>query len=89
VLWLFWQRSRVPELGFLRYVVSYLSHLDNGGRVDDHVTGKVIGNKTGVPFDFERLKGGPLFRVRGSLPVKHLFIGHAVCPGFRSLCCAY
>lgn len=76
--------STVPRSGtwFLRYSVSFLCHLEQGGRIDDRLTGKVVGDPSGPPFDFQRFKGGPLFRVRGSLPVDHLFIGHTVCPGF-------
>jgi hypothetical protein len=76
--------STVPRSGtwFLRYTVSFLCHLEQGGRIDDRLTGRVVGDPAGPPFDFQRFKGGPLFRVRGSLPVDHLFVGHTVCPGF-------
>ena len=76
--------STIPRSGtwFLRYAVSFLCHLEGGGRIDDRLTGQIVGTPTGPRFDFERFKGGPLFRVRGSLPADHLFIGHTVCPGF-------
>ena len=45
----------------------------------------LIGNASGPRFDFQRFKGGPLFRVRGTMPADHLFIGHTVCPGFADL----
>jgi hypothetical protein len=79
--------STVPRSGtwFLRYAISFLCHLDRGGRIDDRLTGKVVGNPEGPAFDFQRFRGGPLFRVRGTLPVDHLFIGHTVCPGFAAL----
>lgn len=76
--------STVPRSGtwFLRYAISFLCHLERGGRIDDRLTGEVFGNPSGPTFDFGRFKGGPLFRVKGVLPAKHLFIGHTVCPGF-------
>ena len=79
--------STIPRSGtwFLRYAVSFLSHLDRGGRIDDRLTGRVVGNPSGTPFDFERFEGGPLFSVRGTLPSEHLFVGHTVCPGFADL----
>ncbi|MFO1160165.1 MAG: hypothetical protein U1E60_15090 [Reyranellaceae bacterium] len=79
--------STVPRSGtwFLRYTISFLSHLERGGRIEDRLTGHVYGCESGPAFDFERFRGGPLFRVRGALPVDNLFIGHTVCPGFAGL----
>jgi hypothetical protein len=79
--------STIPRSGtwFLRYTVSFLCHLANGGRIDDRLTGRLVGNPSGPRFDFQRFKGGPLFWVRGALPMEHLFIGHTVCPGFAEL----
>ncbi len=76
--------STVPRSGtwFLRYAISFLCHLDGGGRINDRLTGRRVGNPSGPPFDFQRFKGGPLFRVRSTMPVNHLFVGHTVCPGF-------
>ncbi|MFZ5782077.1 MAG: sulfotransferase domain-containing protein [Pseudomonadota bacterium] len=76
--------STVPRSGtwFLRYAVSYLCHLERGGRIEDAATGRLLGSPEGPSFGYDRFKGGPLFRVRGTLPYDHLFIGHAVCPGF-------
>ena len=76
--------ATIPRSGtwFLRYTISFLSHLERGGRIDDRLTGTVIGPPSGVPFDFHGFKGGPLFGVRGIMPVDHLFVGHTVCPGF-------
>lgn len=76
--------STVPRSGtwFIRYSVSYLCHLERGGRIEDAATGRLLGSPDGPPFEYDRFKGGPLFRVRGTLPYDHLFIGHAVCPGF-------
>jgi hypothetical protein len=78
--------STVPRSGtwFLRYVFSFVCHLDQGGRLDDLLTGEILGNPQGPAFDFERFRGGPLFRVAGTLPDDHLFIGHTVCPGFEN-----
>jgi hypothetical protein len=79
--------ATVPRSGtwFLRYAISFLCHLDRGGRIDDRLTGRTVGNRAGPPFDFEHFRGGPLFRVRDTLPAEHLFIGHTVCPGFAGL----
>lgn len=79
--------ATVPRSGtwFFRYAMSFLCHLDRGGRIDDRLTGKVFGVPSGPLFDFQRFAGGPLFWVRGTLPAEHLFIGHTVCPGFSDL----
>jgi len=76
--------ATIPRSGtwFLRYSISFLCHLAGGGRIDDRLTGEIVGAASGAPFDFERFAGGPLFRVRPALPSDHLFIGHTVCPGF-------
>jgi hypothetical protein len=76
--------STIPRSGtwFLRYAISFLCHLERGGRIDDRLTGRIVGNPFGPRFDFQRFRGGPLFRVAGTLPIDHLFIGHTVCPGF-------
>ena len=77
--------STVPRSGtwFLRYLFSFVCHLEQGGRLDDLLTGEIIGNPQGAAFDFKRFRGGPLFRVAGTLPTEHMFIGHTVCPGFQ------
>ena len=77
--------STVPRSGtwFLRYLFSFVCHLEQGGRLDDLLTGEIIGNPQGAAFDFKRFRGGPLFRVAGTLPTEHMFIGHTVCPGFH------
>lgn len=76
--------AAIPRSGtwFLRYAVSFLIHLDRGGRIEDRLTGEVVGRPSGTPFDFRRFKGGPLFLTQRSMPAEHLFIGHTVCPGF-------
>lgn len=78
--------STVPRSGtwFLRYAISFLCHLECGGRIDDRLTGRAFGDPSGPPFDFQSFRGGPLFHVRGTLPDDHLFIGHTVCPGFAA-----
>ena len=79
--------STVPRSGtwLLRYLFSFVCHLEQGGRLDDLLTGEVIGNPRGPAFDFTRFRGGPLFRITGALRAKHMFIGHTVCPGFQDL----
>jgi hypothetical protein len=78
--------STVPRSGtwFLRYAISFLCHLERGGRIDDRLTGRVFGDASGATFDFQHFRGGPLFHVHGTLPDDHLFIGHTVCPGFAA-----
>jgi len=78
--------STIPRSGtwFLRYAISFLCHLERGGRIVDRVTGRIVGDPAGAAFDFERFKGGPLFHVQGMLPVPHLFVGHTACPGFNA-----
>ena len=78
--------STVPRSGtwFLRYAISFLCHLDRGGRIDDRLTGRTFGDPSGPSFDFQNFRGGPLFHVGGTLPDDHLFIGHTVCPGFAA-----
>lgn len=82
--------STIPRSAtwFIRYVVSFLSHFEQGGRIDDRLTGEVVGDPAGPVLDFRRIRGGPLFRVAGLLQDDHLFIGHAVCPGFADLSAA-
>jgi len=76
--------STIPRSGtwFLRYAISFLCHLDRGGCIEDRLTGEIIGDPSGPRFDFERFKGGPLFRVQDMMASTHLFIGHTVCPGY-------
>jgi hypothetical protein len=69
----------------LRYVVSFMGHLARGGRIDDLLTGETVGRADGRPFDYGAVRGGPLFYVSRVLSTNHLFIGHAVCPGFGDL----
>lgn len=79
--------STVPRSGtwFLRYFFAFVCHLEQGGRLDDLLTGEVVGDPQGAAFDFNRFRGGPLFRVGGTLPDEHMFIGHTVCPGFHNM----
>ncbi len=79
--------ATIPRSGtwFLRLVVSFLCCLDGGGAVADRLTGEIHGNRSGKRFDIRQMHGGPLFGVGASLPVEHLFIGHAVCPGFSAV----
>lgn len=79
--------STIPRSGtwFLRYAVSFLSHLDRGGRIEDRISGEVFGPPSGVAFDFGRFGGGPLFLARKTMPYDHVFIGHTACPGFADI----
>jgi hypothetical protein len=83
--------ATIPRSGtwFLRYVLAFVAHLDRGGRIDNRLTGRIVGNPCGAPFDFARFSGGPLFCVRGTMPADHLFVGHTVCPGFAALAPRY
>lgn len=76
--------ATIPRSGtwFLRFAVSFLCHLERGGRITDRLTGRAYGDPKGALFDFSRFVGGPLFHVEGVLPNRYLFIGHTVCPGF-------
>ena len=76
--------STVPRSGtwFLRFAVSFLCHLQRGGRITDRLSGRAYGDPKGPLFDFARFVGGPLFHVQGVLPDRYLFIGHAMHPGF-------
>jgi hypothetical protein len=66
----------------LRLAVAFLSHLRQGGHITDRLTGRLLGNQAGRPFNFDHLHGGPLFWVPGLVSSGHLFIGHTICPGF-------
>ena len=76
--------ATIPRSGtwFLRYALAFLAHLDRGGRIDNRLTGRIVGDPSGAPFDFEQFNGGPIFCVRGTMPSDHVFVGHTVCPGF-------
>jgi hypothetical protein len=79
--------STIPRSGtwFLRYVMSFLGHLDRGGRIEDRLTGEIFGRANGAPFDFHNFGGGPLFFSRKMIPYDHLFVGHTSCPGFSDI----
>jgi hypothetical protein len=79
--------ATVPRSGtwFLRYALSFLAHLDRGGRISNRLTGRIVGDPSGARFDFSEFRGGPLFCVRGTMPAEHLFVGHTVCPGFAAM----
>src|SRR3954468_2966172 len=76
--------ATIPRSGtwFIRYAIAFLHHLEQGGRVHDRITGRVVGVATGPEFDFRHFLGGPIFETRATLPFERLFIGHTVCPGF-------
>lgn len=79
--------ATIPRSGtwFLRLVVSFLCCLDGGGAIVDRLTGELHGNPAGRRLELRELRGGPLFNVSTTMPVEHLFIGHAVCPGFSRI----
>jgi hypothetical protein len=79
--------ATIPRSGtwFLRYVLAFLAHIDRGGRIDNRLTGRIVGDPSGARFDFEQFNGGPIFCVRGTMPTDHVFVGHTVCPGFGSV----
>jgi hypothetical protein len=70
------------DVWFLRLALAFLSHLRQGGHVTDRLTGRLVGNQTGRPFNFDHLRGGPLFWLPGLVGSGHVFIGHTICPGF-------
>ncbi|WP_422003234.1 hypothetical protein [Reyranella sp.] len=78
--------ATIPRSGtwFLRYAISFLAHLQRGGRITDQLTGTVFGRRWGAEFNFRDFEGGPLFEQAGLRGVDYMFIGHCVCPGFRS-----
>jgi hypothetical protein len=79
--------ATIPRSGtwFLRYALAFLAHLDRGGRIDSRLTGRIVGDPSGTPFDFAQFSGGPVFCVRGTMPADHVFVGHTVCPGFAGV----
>jgi hypothetical protein len=79
--------STIPRSGtwFLRYVFSFLGHLDRGGQIEDRLTREIFGRANGPPFDFRGFRGGPLFLARKMIPYDHLFVGHTSCPGFSDI----
>lgn len=66
----------------LRLIMAFLSHLEQGGQITDHLNGRIVGNKAGRPFNFDHLAGGPLIWAPTLVRTGPLFIGHTVCPGF-------
>lgn len=70
------------DVWFLRFAIAFLSHLQQGGRLTNALTGRRVGSLKGRPFNFDHLRGGPLFWLPGLMSSGHLFIGHTLCPGF-------
>jgi hypothetical protein len=85
--------SLIPVLGCipgydvwsLRFAVAFREHLAQGGHIVDRLRGRVVGNPTGRPFNFDHLTGGPLLWAPNVIAAGHLFIGHAICPGFTKI----
>ena len=50
--------SMIPRSGtwFLRYAISFLCPLEAGGRIDDRLTGRLVGSPFGQRFDFGRFR---------------------------------
>jgi hypothetical protein len=70
---------------YLRFAFAFLAHLTQGGQVTDRLSGRIVGNPSGRPFNFDHLRGGPLFWAPHLVDSGHLFIGHTVCPGFNRI----
>lgn len=70
---------------FLRLALAFLDHLNRGGQVTDRLTRCVVGNPSGPPFNFNHVRGGPLFWLPSLLETNYLFVGHTVCPGFERI----
>lgn len=77
----------VPDqsVWFVRMALAFLDHLNRGGQITDQLTGRVVGDPSGLPFNYDHVRGGPLFWLPSLLGTKHLFIGHTVCPGFADI----
>ena len=73
------------EVWFFRFAISFLAHLGQGGQIVDRLSGRVVGDAAGPPFNFDHLSGGPLLWAPNLITTDHLFIGHAVCPGFSKI----
>ena len=75
------------DVWFFRFAIAFVAHLDQGA-VADRLRGRVVGNPGGRPFNFDHcgraaaLDARP--RRRG-----HLFVGHAVCPGFSKIAASF
>lgn len=70
------------DVWFLRFAFAFLAHLQQGGHVVDRLSGRIVGDPAGLPFNFDHMSGGPLLWAPDLAPSHHLFIGHTVCPGF-------
>src|SRR5262249_23710679 len=70
------------DVWFLRFVLGFLAHLGQGGTVADRLRNRAIGSPAGRGFSFDHLRGGPLLWAPTLVSTGHLFIGHAICPGF-------
>lgn len=73
------------DVWFLRFSLGFLSHLNQGGRIEDRLRGRVVGDPAGRPFKFDHLRGGPLQWAPDLVPSGHVFIGHSICPGFSKI----
>jgi hypothetical protein len=73
------------DVWFIRFALAFLAHLSEGGQVTDRMSQRVVGNPAGRPFNFDHVRGGPLLWAPSLFGPGHVFIGHAVCPGFRKI----
>ena len=73
------------DVWFLRFTLSFLQHLEQGGHITDRLRDRVVGNPAGPAFNFDHLRGGPLLWAPRFIRSGHLFIGYASCPGFRKV----
>ncbi len=73
------------DVWFVRFALAFLAHLGQGGHITDRLTQKVVGKPTGPAFNFDHVRGGPLLWAPRLIGPDHLFIGHAVCPGFQKI----
>jgi hypothetical protein len=77
------------EVWFFRFAIAFLAHLGQGGQIVDRLRGRVVGSAAGRPFNFDHLTGGPLLWAPNLVASDHLFIGHAVCPGFNKVAAGF
>ena len=45
------------EVWFFRFALAFLAHLGQGGQIVDRLSGRVVGNAAGRPFNFDHLSG--------------------------------
>lgn len=73
------------DVWFLRFALSFLAHLVGGGSIRNELTGGVVGDPKGPPFNYDHVRGGPLLWAPRLIPSSHLLVGHSLCPGFAAV----